>query len=133
MKTIRHLSLSGLALSTALLLPALAQAEDQHYTCSYTEASYTAPFMKNPAVRKCPESHCSYQVMISNGQASINGVVGFMLEQSETMLKLSRTARDPIMGGMDSTVLTINKTDMSFESIKTTTPDVTLTTRGRCS
>ncbi|MGB0203904.1 MAG: hypothetical protein ACPF9K_02515 [Neptuniibacter sp.] len=110
----------------------LVQAEKANYTCSYTKASYTAPFEKEVSIRNCPEGRCSYTVTISGSSAIINGVSGFSVEQSDSMVKLSRTAKDPIMGGMDTTVLTINKSDMSFENVKTTTPSVVLKTQGTC-
>lgn len=113
-------------------LAGFAQAEKSNYTCGYTQASYTAPFEKEISTRNCPEGRCSYTVTISGSSAAINGVSGFSVEQSDSMVKLSRTAKDPIMGGMDTTVLTINKSDMSFENVKTTTPSVVLKTKGTC-
>ena len=113
-------------------LPNIVLAETTSYTCGYTQASYTAPFEKEVSTRNCPEGHCSYTVTITGSSATINGVSGFAVEQSDTMVKLSRTAKDPIMGGMDTSVLTINKSDMSFENVKTTTPSVVLRTQGTC-
>ena len=110
----------------------IALAETSNYTCSYTQASYTAPFEKEISTRNCPEGRCSYTVTISGASATINGVSGYSVEQSDSMVKLSRTAKDPIMGGMDTSVLTINKGDMSFENVKTTTPSVVLRTQGTC-
>lgn len=125
-------TLALIGFSTLAGLPNIALAETTSYTCSYTQASYTAPFEKEISTRNCPEGRCSYTVTITGSSAMINGVPGFTVEQSETMVKLSRTAKDPIMGGMDTTVLTINKSDMSFENVKTTTPSVVLRTQGTC-
>lgn len=125
-------SLLGISLTGLIAIPGFAIAESMQYQCTYTQASYTAPFMKSPSIRNCPEGKCSYHVAVSGSVASINKVAGFTVEQSDTMLKLSRTAKDPVMGGMDTTVFTLNKGDLSFESVKTTTPSVVLTTTGQC-
>ncbi|MFW1678530.1 hypothetical protein ACFVYJ_12225 [Pontibacter sp. JAM-7] len=121
-----------LALSLGLTLPLSVTAEMLNYSCSYTEASYTAPFHTAPSIRQCPEGKCTYQVMIDGMSGSVNGVSGFSVSTTDQDLTLKRTAKDPVMGGMDTTVLTINKSDMTFESRKTTTPSVTLTTQGQC-
>ncbi len=127
------LIIASAGLSVFSLLPMAAHADDSRYQCTYTHAIFTAPFMKTPGTRNCPESHCKYEILISGASGSINGVSGFNVEQSDSTVTLSRTTKDPIMGGMDTTTLTINKTDMSFEAVKTTTPSVVLTTRGNCS
>ncbi len=124
--------LTGLGVSSVLLFSANGFAEGMNYSCSYTQASYTAPFMKQPNIRNCPEGRCSYQVQINGSMGTVNGVSGFGVDQSNSTIKLSRTAKDPVMGGMDTTVLTINKSDMTFTNVKTTTPSVTLTTQGTC-
>lgn len=128
-----YLTIASSSLALTLLAPLSAQAESQSYTCSYTHAVYTAPFMKNPSTRNCPEGRCSYTVMINDSKASINGVSGFTVEQNDQQIILKRSAKDPVMGGIDTTKLSINKSDMSFESVKTTTPSVVLTTKGSCS
>lgn len=125
-------TLALLGLSVVAFTSTATQAETVNYSCDYTQASYTAPFEKTANTRNCPEGRCSYIVSISGGSGTVNGVSGFSVEQSDAMIKLSRTAKDPIMGGMDTTVLTINKSDMSFENIKTTTPSVVLRTQGTC-
>lgn len=132
MKKRFHTTLALLGLGAVAMLSSTAQAENISYSCSYTQASYTAPFQNNGNSRTCPEGRCSYVISISGGSATVNGVSGFVVDQSDSLLTLSRTAKDPIMGGMDSTVLTINKTDMSFENVKTTTPSVVLKTQGTC-
>lgn len=119
--------------SSVLFIPVTAKADSRSYTCTYTHASYTAPFMKQPSIRNCPEGRCSYQINFTNSVGSINGVSGFDVSDTETFIRFSRTAKDPVMGGMDTTVLTIQKSDMSFENVKTTTPNVTLKTQGHCS
>lgn len=121
-----------LALAFGLTLPLTAAAEMLNYTCSYTEASYTAPFQSAASIRKCPEGKCTYAISIDGGVGSVNGVSGFSVDSNEQSITLQRTAKDPVMGGLDTTVITISKSDMSFESRKTTTPSVTLTTRGQC-
>ncbi|MFY0677541.1 MAG: hypothetical protein JXR18_09680 [Neptuniibacter sp.] len=121
-----------IGLATAVCMSPVANAESTSYSCTYTKASYTAPFEKEVNFRNCPEGRCNYVVSISGASATVNGVSGFSVEQSTTIIKLSRTAKDPIMGGMDTTVLTINKGDMTFESVKTTTPSVVLRTQGSC-
>ncbi|GEM_PF-7040736 len=121
-----------LALAFGLTLPLTAMADMLSYTCSYTEASYTAPFQSSTSIRKCPEGKCTYAIRIDGSYGSVNGVSGFSVSNSEQGITLQRTAKDPVMGGMDTTVITITKSDMSFESRKTTTPSVTLTTRGQC-
>ncbi|MDO6513398.1 MULTISPECIES: hypothetical protein [unclassified Neptuniibacter] len=128
-----NLIIASAGLSVFSLLATAVQAEATHYQCTYTHAVFTAPFMKTPGTRDCPEEHCKYAITIDGSSGTINGVSGFNVEQDSNMVKLSRTAKDPIMGGMDTTTLTINKTDMTFEAVKTTTPSVTLTTKGRCS
>ncbi|WP_415905740.1 hypothetical protein ACMXYW_07275 [Neptuniibacter sp. QD48_55] len=133
MNTKINLLVASIALTAGIATPLTAVAEDKQYTCSYTHASYTAPFMKAPKTRNCPQGRCSYSVVIKNDSAVVNGVAGFSVEQSDEQIKLSRTAKDPVMGGMDTTNLTINKSDMSFQSVKTTTPSVVLTTQGSCS
>lgn len=132
MKTGFRNTLALLGLTAVATLSTAVQAEAMNYSCYYTQASYTAPFEKSASTRNCPEGRCSYMVTISGASGTVNGVTGFAVEQSETMVKLSRTAKDPIMGGMDTTVLTINKSDMSFENVKTTTPSVVLSTQGTC-
>lgn len=128
-----NLIIANAALSASLFLPTMAQAEDTHYQCTYTHAVYTAPFMKTPGTRNCPEGRCSYSIQINGESAKVNGVSGFSVEQTDTSTLLSRTAKDPVMGGMDTTKITILKSDMSFEAVKTTTPSVVLTTKGTCS
>lgn len=132
MKKTIHLTVASLGLLSASLLSPLTQAETINYHCTYTHASYTAPFMKTPGTRNCPEGRCSYNVAINGTQGSINGVSGFDVFQSESQIVLGRTARDPIMGGMDTATLTIQKSDMSFVGVKETTPSVVLTTKGSC-
>lgn len=124
---------AGLGLVVAAVLPSMAHAETIQYQCSYTHAVYTAPFMKSPGTRNCPEGRCSYDVLIDGASAKVNNVSGFGVEQTDSSIVLTRTAKDPVMGGMDRTKLTILKSDMSFESVKTTTPSVVLTTKGQCS
>ncbi|MGH1462644.1 MAG: hypothetical protein ACRBB6_11455 [Neptuniibacter sp.] len=125
-------TLAFLGLAAIAGLSSAVQAENVNYNCAYTQANYTAPFEKNAKTRNCPEGKCNYLITISGSSAVVNGVSGFSVEQSDLMIKLSRTAKDPIMGGMDTTVLTINKSDMSFENVKTTTPSVVLRTQGIC-
>jgi hypothetical protein len=128
-----NLLTAALGLAVATALPSIAQAESAQYQCSYTHAVYTAPFMKKPGTRNCPEGRCSYSVQINGDSAKVNGVIGFNVEQTDTSILLTRTAKDPVMGGMDTTKITILKSDMSFEAVKTTTPSVVLTTKGSCS
>lgn len=109
-----------------------ASATEASYLCSFTEASYTAPFMKKPSTRACPEGRCSYQVDIRGDRASLNDVSGFAVTQEGTQLTLTRTAKDPVMGGMDTTTFKLNTETMQFENVKTTTPSVVLTTSGSC-
>lgn len=127
------LSLVAASLTLGMATSNLALAEQTQYSCSYTDASYTAPFMQGAKTRACPQGRCNYDIVINKNMALVNGVSGYAVEQSEQSIKLSRTAKDPVMGGMDSTVLTINKQDLSFQSVKTTTPSVVLTTQGSCS
>ncbi|WP_415887907.1 hypothetical protein ACMXYO_07660 [Neptuniibacter sp. QD37_6] len=133
MNTKISLLAAGVVFTASIATPLTAVAEDKQYTCSYTHASYTAPFMKAPKTRNCPEGRCIYSVVIKNGSAVVNGVSGFTVKQSDEQIKLTRTAKDPVMGGMDKTSMTINKSDMSFQSVKTTTPSIVLTTQGSCS
>ena len=128
-----NLIIASAALSASLFLPSMAKAEDTHYQCTYTHAVYTAPFMKKPGTRNCPEGRCSYSVQINGNSARVNDVSGFNVEQTDASILLTRTAKDPVMGGMDTTKITILKSDMSFEAVKTTTPSVVLTTKGNCS
>lgn len=121
------------ALGVALTMPLSAQAESKNYQCTYTQATYTAPFMKEPSTRNCPESKCNYMITVSGNSATVNGVSGFSVLDSDTQLILERTAKDPIMGGMDTTRFEIDKSAMQFKATKTTTPSVTLTTMGSCS
>lgn len=128
-----NLITASLGLVVATVLPSMAQAENIQYQCSYTHAVYTAPFMKQPGTRNCPEGRCNYAVLINGDSAKVNDVSGFSVEQTDTSILLMRTAKDPVMGGMDTTKITILKSDMSFEAVKTTTPSVVLTTKGSCS
>jgi hypothetical protein len=132
MKKLFRNTFALVALGAAASLPVSAQAETVQYSCSFTQASYTAPFQNNGNSRSCPEGRCSYLVAISGNAGTVNGVSGFTVEQSDQTITLSRTAKDPIMGGLDTTVLTINRSDMSFENVKTTTPSVVLKTQGTC-
>lgn len=109
-----------------------AQAETMEYQCGYTKSSYTAPFSGNKAGRQCPEGRCGYAVIINGQSARINNVAGYTVEQTEKVITLKRTVKDPVMGGMDSTVFTIDKENKQFKSVKTTTPSVTLVTQGQC-
>lgn len=122
-----------LGLGLVLAMPLTAQAEQTNYHCTYTQATYSAPFMKEAKTRNCPEGKCSYQVTVSGSNGVINGVMGFSVTDSESQLILDRTAKDPIMGGMDNTRFVLDKTNMTFEIKKTTTPSVVLTTSGSCS
>ncbi len=126
-------SVMSLVLTGLVIIPGISMAETQQFQCSYTQASYTAPFMKSPGIRKCPENRCIYMISVMGAKASVNGVSGFAVTNTDTVIKLSRTAKDPVMGGMDTTMITINKGDMSFKAAKTTTPSVVLTTTGQCS
>lgn len=126
--TVMSLVLVGLA-----VVPGITKADNLQLQCSYTEASYTAPFMKSPSIRNCPENRCNYLISIMGAKGTVNGVSGFSVNMSDQMIKLSRSAKDPVMGGIDTTDIIISKGDMRFEGIKTTTPSVVLKTRGQCS
>jgi len=127
------LTIINVSLGLSLFSSLPAHAESQRYTCSYTHATYTAPFMKTPGTRNCPEGRCSYEIVITDSHASINNVSGYSVQQNDSVITLQRTAKDPVMGGMDTTTFKLQKSDMSFESVKTTTPSVVLTTKGQCS
>lgn len=123
---------SATCVAATLSIAIPAQAEQRSYTCHYTEASYTAPFSKTPSIRQCPEGECAYQVHIDNDSATINGISGFSVTKNNDSITLQRSAKDPVMGGLDTTEFVLNTVDLHFISTKTTTPAVILTTAGSC-
>ncbi|WP_421869793.1 hypothetical protein [Motiliproteus sp.] len=116
------------------LLPSLAQAEPMNLRCSYTEASYSAAYMKQPESRKCPQTRCYYDLRFDTEQtqATVNQAEGYQFSQSDEQYKLYREMENPIVEGIDKSAFLINKSDLSYRSRKSTPPDVVIETSGQC-
>lgn len=126
-------------LSTALLLVLVGAsqpvwADAMQLRCFYTEATYDAPFMNEPAVRECPEQRCYYDIAFDTdaGVANVNGLP-YQLSISGQRVMLSREAANPVMGGMDKASFSIDLDSKEFRGIRDTAPDVRLTLQGQCS
>ncbi len=131
----RNLIAAKLTLGTLLLaLPALTLAEPIALRCSYVTASYTASYMDKAESRACPKGRCYYDLRFdtATGSASVNGVEGYALTVTDTAYQLDRQKRNIVVGGMDRDHFVVNQTDLSYSSIKSTPPGVTLSTQGQC-
>ena len=128
--TSTQLTLGGLLLA----LPALTLAEPMALRCSYTEASFNASYMDKAETRACPKDRCYYDLRFDTdtGSASVNGVEGYTLKVTEAHYQLGRQKRNIIVGGTDRDNFVVNQADLSYSSIKSTQPGVTLKTNGQC-
>ncbi len=113
---------------------ASAQAQSYQWSCSYTQVLYNAPFMAEEQSRECPEGRCNYAISYDqqSAQGQVNGVTGYQLETKGERITLFRSQANTIVGGRDSARFIIDTQSGDFVSIKTTSPEVTLTARGRC-
>ena len=120
--------------SLLLALPALTLAEPIALRCSYVTASFNASYMDKAESRSCPKDRCYYDLRFdtSTGSASINGVEGYALTVTDKDYQLDRQKRNIVVGGIDRDHFVVNQTDLSYSSIKSTPPGVTLTTNGQC-
>ncbi|MCW9053659.1 MAG: hypothetical protein OQJ91_15310 [Motiliproteus sp.] len=124
-----------LGCAVTMMLAGPLAAETQMWRCVYQEATYDAAFMRTPETRQCPQDMCSYDIRFDSegGLATINGTVGYSVDRSPTQLVFRRTSENPVMGGTDTAVFTVNTEKMNFVGKKTTMPSVSVTTRGVCS
>lgn len=108
-------------------------AEEVELNCSYTEVTYDAPFMTGPSTRQCPEQRCSYDISwnTDTGTALVNGLNYQMSADPERVL-LSRTVKNPIMGGVDKSTFSIMLESLKFRGIRHSAPDVKLSLNGHC-
>lgn len=121
--------------ASTLMITDLAVAESMGWKCTYTEASFNAAFMSQLEARVCPQAKCAYDIQVDTaaGTGSVNGTMGYTVESSPTRVVLRRNSENAVMGGLDTAVFSVDLETMSFKSKKTTTPSVTVSTKGVCS
>lgn len=128
--------MNKLGLSAALLMIAFSQmvsAETVSLRCFYTEVTYDAPFMAEPAVRQCPEQRCYYDMNwdTDSGVAQINGQP-YELSLKGQRAVLTREVPNPIMGGVDKATFSVDTETWEFRAIRLTNPEVKLQLAGQC-
>lgn len=122
------------SLLLSLGLPVLAHAESIELHCVYTEATFNAAYMSQPETRDCPQNRCFYDLRFDTDGTvgSVNEVAGYLLKVDGNHFQLERRVRNRVVGGEDLASFSINGQDLSYTSVKSTSPGVSLTTAGQC-
>ncbi|WP_143820938.1 hypothetical protein [Motiliproteus sp. MSK22-1] len=119
----------------ALCLSPWVAAETVKLRCVYTESSYDASFMSQSESRSCPESLCYYDIRfdMEGGTGFINGSGGHAVNITNDSYVLTRSVKNGIVKGIDTSFITIERESLKFKIKKTTPPSVSVTATGSCS